>query len=1234
MRKKISLLLTVALCAQVGFSWGMEKNYAAEAAVTQASTQIEDVKDISPYSGQVEVAQNPSLTMELTQPVRKGEGSIRIRSLSDNKEVKAFDLATEVTIYETKGGNEISPEGYGTYITMNLGATQLQSGGYYVLIDAGTFMKEQGAPFAGIQDASKWRFWTVGMGEVSVVEKVPANGASGILPSSTLTLKFAKEMYPAAGAIQIINRKSGQTVETISSTSSNVSGGGTNTIKIKPATPFENNTSYEVLVSAGAFWDAQQNRSAEIRGGDWRFHVSTDTTALTVTSLSPYDGNMSTPVDQPITLTFNKALDTNYPGNVTLRKAGGSVVNTTTVINDKNPRQLVISPSAQLEHNTTYQVDVPGGVFRDAAGNTFAGLVGSSSWSFKTFARDTSAPVLQTSKMYTNTLIRLTYDEWLNSNTRPLLSSYSVTVNGETRGISDVSISGDSVYIMLDTGVAVGQVVRLSYTPGIRPLQDDAGNAVAAFSSREIINDLDSVLSKPREGTIYGNTLYLYFTESVKVTSSSAKDQFVVTADGSSIGINSISISNGSVVTLTLDRSVRDGEVIRVNYTPGSYPLKDNREQSLAGLTDFFVRNNNDTKAPEFVEVTASGNKMYIRYNEALRTNDLPLKSQFSVLVNRTPLFVNAVEAEGDTVTLTLANTLQMNQDVTLSYIPGVKRLTDLNYNPAGYINLVPVTVYGSGSVRQGEVQGTTVVLTMTEAMQSSGTVAASQFTVNAGGQNIQATTAAVQGQTLTLTLSSAVVTGQAVTIMYTPGTTPLRTAAGELIAGFGPITLQNKTTGSTVPGSGNNGTAGMPSGLSVLNSGLFNETGYALSTAATKRTTALSKYNRAVGSYSVSAETLKQTFAFASSASGVSKTLVVEVPETEASAMVGFPSQALDEIKRQYPDAVIGVRYGDRIFTVGVSDLDLSSMAARVYSDITKTTLYLQIEDVPSSSSVTIDTMLSQASATKLSTYTDVSSFIVSDTSTKAEVAVKGQYKLRLSSMTNGRTLGVVKLDNTIQRLSPVPNKISQATDAVLVQANLSENQALIAANHPVQYMGLYGHWGKEAVEGLAAKWIIDTAAGAEYGPNTAITRAEFAGMIARALGLNGSWDTTQQFGDVPYNVSGAYIGAAAKAGIITGHQDGTFKPNQLITREQMAIMMVRALHYGGHESALNGTPNSILSKFKDRVYIQAPNIVAEAVQQGIIEGMTQNTFKPGGNATRAQAAVMITRMLSIYTE
>ena len=80
------------------------------------------------------------------------------------------------------------------------------------------------------------------------------------------------------------------------------------------------------------------------------------------------------------------------------------------------------------------------------------------------------------------------------------------------------------------------------------------------------------------------------------------------------------------------------------------------------------------------------------------------------------------------------------------------------------------------------------------------------------------------------------------------------------------------------------------------------------------------------------------------------------------------------------------------------------------------------------------------------------------------------------------------------------------------------------------------------------------------------------------------------------------------------------------------MSIMMVRALHYGGHQVSLNGSPQMILSKFKDRAYVQAPALVAEAVQQGLIQGITTTTFKPAGNATKAQAAVMLTRMLAIY--
>lgn len=1235
MKRSLSAALAVVLLGQILLGSGSSiANAAASRTPMETTTQVSTFslkgdEKLTPPSGKLEVSKKPELTIEMTELVKRGEGAIHLQRMSDNAEIKTFQAA-DLKINDASG-KEVDPEEYGTYITFPALTDELPSGGYYILIDQGVLLNEKEEVFTGIQDASTWRFWTVGMGDVVVTEKIPAQGASKVLPTATLALTFAKEMYPAAGEIQIMNRSTGQVIDTIPVTSSKISGGGSNTIRIQPTNSFENNTSYDVIVPSGAFWDAQKNKNAAIKKGEWGFSVSTDTTQLKVTSLSPSDGAVSAPVDRPIILTFNKQVDTarTGTGKVALRKSGGAAVNVTAVINESDKRQLIITPVSNLEYGVTYQVDVPAETYYDAAGNAFAGLSGSSSWSFKTYTKDTKAPILQSSKMFTNTLIKLTYDEVLNTNIRPLVSSYSVTVNGEVRNISDVSISGDSVYVMLDTGVAVGQVVRLSYTPSVRQVQDDAGNAVSSFSSREIANGLDSVLSKPREGSVYGNTLYLYFNESIKVSSSSAVNQFYVTASGSGIGVHSISLSSGNVITLILDRSVADGEVIRVSYTPGASPLKDYRDQSLAGFTDFYVRNSYDTKAPEFVEATAMGNKMYLKYNEALRNIDLPLKSQYSVLVGGSPLFVNAVEVGEDEVELTLANSLHLNQEVSISYVPGVRRLTDLNGNPAGYLNLEPVTIYGSGSVRQGSVQGQSVSITMAETMQSQSSLAASQFTVTAGGQSVQVASAGVQNQTLSLTLAAAVLPDQVVTISYLPGAMPLRNSKGEAISGFGSFTLQNKTTGSS-----NSGVVGMPSGLSVLDVSLFNQSGYIINSSSAVRATALSKYNRTVYSYTVSSQTLQQAFTYAISSAGKSSTVVIDIPGTEQAAIAGFPIQALTEIYSKNKSAAIGIRYGDALYTLPLEKIDLSAMATSVNSDAARTVLFLQLESVPSSSSFTIESLLASGKATKKSSIMNTSVYAVNQLSQKAEQKVTGQLTLRvnLTASTSADTLSVVRLDETVQRLSPVPHQVQKTSSGYVLIMQLTESQSVVAADHLVEYMGLYGHWAKDAIERLGAKWIIDTETGSYYDANTNITRSEFAGMIARGLGLEGSWDTAARFRDVPYNTAGAYIGAAAKAGIITGHVDGSFRPNQLITREQMSIMMIRALHYGGHQVSLNGSPQTILSKFKDRAYIQAPELVAEAVQQGLIQGITTKTFKPAGNATKAQAAVMLTRMLAIY--
>ncbi|WDH82254.1 hypothetical protein [Paenibacillus urinalis] len=180
MKKGLSWMLVCALTLQIAVSAGVGTSYAeAPVQITIGQTmslqaspqlatssqlksvqtmaaQIENVQELYPYSGQVEVPRKPSLAIQLTENVRKGQdgGSVKIQSLSDNRMVKQFDMDTEVKIYDHKDGTEVPSDGYGTYVTFDMGTAQLNSGGYYVLIDPGVFVNEQDVSFEGIQDAA------------------------------------------------------------------------------------------------------------------------------------------------------------------------------------------------------------------------------------------------------------------------------------------------------------------------------------------------------------------------------------------------------------------------------------------------------------------------------------------------------------------------------------------------------------------------------------------------------------------------------------------------------------------------------------------------------------------------------------------------------------------------------------------------------------------------------------------------------------------------------------------------------------------------------------------------------------------------------------------------------------------------------------------------------------------------------------------------------------------------
>ncbi|MHB9095602.1 MAG: S-layer homology domain-containing protein, partial [Eubacteriales bacterium] len=163
--------------------------------------------------------------------------------------------------------------------------------------------------------------------------------------------------------------------------------------------------------------------------------------------------------------------------------------------------------------------------------------------------------------------------------------------------------------------------------------------------------------------------------------------------------------------------------------------------------------------------------------------------------------------------------------------------------------------------------------------------------------------------------------------------------------------------------------------------------------------------------------------------------------------------------------------------------------------------------------------------------------------------------------------------------------------------------------------------------------KMIITGITSSTYAPENKITRAQFATLIVRALGIESN-ASKAVFSDVKAGdwFAGA-VDAAVDAGVIKGYTDGTFKPNAFVTREEVAAMAVQALKVAGQDTSVTAEETGqYLAQFKDGSKIDswARAVVAAAAKNGIIKGNTNGAFTPAGNSTRAESAVMIKNMLA----
>lgn len=180
-----------------------------------------------------------------------------------------------------------------------------------------------------------------------------------------------------------------------------------------------------------------------------------------------------------------------------------------------------------------------------------------------------------------------------------------------------------------------------------------------------------------------------------------------------------------------------------------------------------------------------------------------------------------------------------------------------------------------------------------------------------------------------------------------------------------------------------------------------------------------------------------------------------------------------------------------------------------------------------------------------------------------------------------------------------------------------------------PVTFTDINKTWAKPYIESLASKQIIKGKTPTTFAPNDQITRGQFAILLSRSLELP-KQDFQGTFSDVTKKMDWISFEAASRAGIIVV-SDGKFRPNQPITRQQMATMIIRAIEYKD-ASVLEGVKNDVSFADAKDITAYAKTSVDLAAGLGIVNGKEvkgKDVFEPKANATRAHASKMVYYML-----
>jgi hypothetical protein len=211
---------------------------------------------------------------------------------------------------------------------------------------------------------------------------------------------------------------------------------------------------------------------------------------------------------------------------------------------------------------------------------------------------------------------------------------------------------------------------------------------------------------------------------------------------------------------------------------------------------------------------------------------------------------------------------------------------------------------------------------------------------------------------------------------------------------------------------------------------------------------------------------------------------------------------------------------------------------------------------------------------------------------------------------------------------LAPVPTLFVKQRDGsymALIHRMGNSTYGLITGSRT--FADLSGHWSKGDIETMAGRLLVNGDTEGRFRPDDAITRAEFAKLLTDALALPDKGDS-MTFRDIePSAWYSRSLLTAVSFGLIEGYDGGIFRPDAFVSREEIAVMLDRALHLTGYQydAPANFTQLLIMEQLND----WSKDSIHMMVGLGILTGDQWHSIHPTQSATRAEAAVMLKRLL-----